>query len=466
MAKKSTTGGPRPHRITDADLQRRREYLSRAERERLWQRRALIAVSVLVGISLLVLVVALVYENLIRPREAISTVNGETITTREYQDRVRFTRWEMGQQLRELYLLTGDINTVQQYASQLTNPIAIGSQVLDEMEEEILLKEEAEARGIVIDEAKINERVDDYMAQLQGLTRPGAPTATPTTVPSVTPTPLVSPTPSSTPSPTAPPPTATPAEGEAAAEIEATATPATEPTPTVEPTATATLPAESIQATLDKAEADYYNAARSAADVSREVVREVFYYDALRTALRDAIGADAPTEELQVHVRHILIAFDPDNTGQTGLPPTDEQKEAARLKADQVMAALQAGEPFVDLARSMSDDTGSAARGGEMDWQSPDTFVPAFADAVTNAEIGAIVGPVETEFGYHIIQVLGREVRALTDAQLNQRRSQMFTDWLAERKAAATIVRSDRWLDRIPDEPTYNQIMGDILPLQ
>ena len=190
-------------------------------------------------------------------------------------------------------------------------------------------------------------------------------------------------------------------------------------------------------------------------------MRKVFYYDALRTALMDAMAAEAPTEELQVRVRHILIAFDPANVG-SGLPATEEQRAAAEEKANEVMAAIQNGEPFADLAREVSDDTGSAQNGGELDWQSPSGFVSAFADTVTTAEIGEIVGPVETEYGYHIIQVLGREVRALTDTQLNQRRSQLFSEWLTERKAAANIERSDNWLDRIPDEPTINQLLGDL----
>lgn len=466
MAKRSTTGGPRTRRVTEADLQRRREYLSRAERERLWQRRALITIGVLVGISLVILAIALIYENLIRPREAVSVVEGHDITTADFEERVRFLRWETGQQIRDLYALTGDINVINQYASQLTNPISIGSQVLDEMEEEILIEEEAQARGITIDEAAVDKRVDEYLAQSYGLTLPGAPTATPTPIPSVTPTPLVSPTPTVEPSPTTPPATATPSEDEAAADEEATedeadATPEAEPTTSATATATATLTAPDIQATIARAEETYFKAAQDGADVDREVVRKVFYYDALRTALMDAMAAEAPTEELQVRVRHILIAFDPANVG-SGLPATEEQRAAAEEKANEVMAAIQNGEPFADLAREVSDDTGSAQNGGELDWQSPSGFVSAFADTVTTAEIGEIVGPVETEYGYHIIQVLGREVRALTDTQLNQRRSQLFSEWLTERKAAANIERSDNWLDRIPDEPTINQLLGDL----
>ncbi len=474
MAKKSTTGGPRTRRITEADLQRRREYLSRAERERMWQRRAFMTIGIIVGISLLILAIALVYENLIRPREAVSTVEGQEITTADFEKRVRFLRWETGQQIRDLYALTGDINTVSQYASQLTNPLSIGSQVLDEMEEEILIEEEAEARGISIDEAAVDQRVEEYMAQSYGLTLPGAPTATPTTEPTVTPTPLVSPTPTVESTPTTPPAITDDGEEDAEADAEAgaedaqatdDANAAPDADPTATATATATLAAADIQATIDRAEDAYYDAATAGAEVNRDVVREVFYYDALRTALMDAISAEAPTEELQVRVRHILIAFDPDNAGQ-GLPPTDEQRAAAEEKANEVMAALQNGEPFADLAREVSDDTGSAQNGGEMDWQSPDGFVAAFADTVTTAELGEIVGPVETEFGYHIIQVMGREVRALTDTQLNQRRSQVFSDWLTERKAAATIERNDNWLDRIPDRPTLNQLLGDILRQQ
>ena len=466
MAKRSTTGGPRTRRVTEADLQRRREYLSRAERERLWQRRALITIGVLVGISLVILAIALIYENLIRPREAVSVVEGHDITTADFEERVRFLRWETGQQIRDLYALTGDINVINQYASQLTNPISIGSQVLDEMEEEILIEEEAQARGITIDEAAVDKRVDEYLAQSYGLTLPGAPTATPTPIPSVTPTPLVSPTPTVEPSPTTPPATATPSEDEEAADEEATedeadATPEAEPTTSATATATATLTAPDIQATIARAEETYFKAAQDGADVDREVVRKVFYYDALRTALMDAMAAEAPTEELQVRVRHILIAFDPANVG-SGLPATEEQRAAAEEKANEVMTAIQNGEPFADLAREVSDDTGSAQNGGELDWQSPSGFVSAFADTVTTAEIGEIVGPVETEYGYHIIQVLGREVRALTDTQLNQRRSQLFSEWLTERKAAANIERSDNWLDRIPDEPTINQLLGDL----
>lgn len=470
MAKKSTTGGPRSRRPTTEDLARRKEYKSRAERDRMWQRRVMLVTAVLVGISLVVLAYGVFYEEVLVPRQTITQVNGEEITTKEFQDRVRFLRWQTAQQLRNYYLTTGDVTQIEQFVTQLASPIQFGSPILTEMEEDLLIEQEARARGITVDEAEIDRQVDEFMAQGFGLPVPGQPTSTPTLTPTITLTPLVSPTPSNIPAPTAtttPLPTATPGEDEEEDTPQPTSTATVEPTATVSPTPTATLQTSDIQATLEKASSDFFSDATSGADVSRSVIREVFYYDALRQALTEEIGKDVPAEELQVNARHILLSFDPTlPAGQTPPPPTDEQKADALARAEAVLSALQDGEPFATLAAEMSDDTGSGSAGGELGWASPDTYVGAFADTVREAELGEIVGPIETEYGYHIIQVNGREVRPLTAAELSSRRQQAFQDWLAEAQLTAEIgPRHEDWIDRIPEEPTYNELMGDILPL-
>lgn len=469
MAKKGTTGGPRTRRVTQADLKRRHEYRSRAERDRMWQRRVFIVTAVLIGLSVVVLVGALFYEQVIRPSQAISTVNGEEIATRDFEDRVRLMRWLTAEQIREFYFLTGgNLETIQQYAGQQINdlrrPQIIGSQVLDEMEEELVIKQAAAAMGITVDEAEVDARVDDYMAQRLGLVLPSDETATPTTAPTITPTPLVSPTPSNTPRPTettTPLPTATPAED---ATPGPTATPTEIPTETPIPSPTATLEPSVIAATVESAAGDFFQDAKKAVDADRDVVRQLFYYDALRTAVLEELTKDLPAEELQVNARHILLSFNPDLPAGQTLPPTDEEKAAALARAEEALAALQDGEPFADLAKAISDDT-SATSGGELGWSSPDSFVPAFKDAVLNATIGEVIGPIETEYGYHIIQVHAREIRPLTASQLDTRRQETFTTWLDEQKAAATIERRDDWLDRIPEDPSYNSLLGDILPL-
>lgn len=468
--KRNTTGGPRARKITHADLQRRKEYRSRAERERMWQRRTVIAVAILVVASIVVLVSGIVYDRILVPRQAISSVNGDKITTSEFQDRVRFTRWQTAQQIREMYYyLGGDLNMLTQYAqtqiSQLQTPILMGGQVLDEMEEDLLLEQAAKDRGITIDQEAVDLQVDEFMASAFGFTAPNAPTSTPTTAPTLTLTPLVSPTPSNTPAPTdtpTPAPTSTPVVGAP----DSTATPTPEPTSDVTPTPTATLQAAEMQATLDDFQAEYFGMAMDKADIDRDVIRKAFYYQAIREAMIAEIGKDVPTEELQVNARHMLFAFNPDNPSDP-TPPTDEQRTTAKDRADAAWEALENGEPFATLARALSNDTGSAAKGGELGWASPDKYDPAFADAVLNATPGEIIGPIESTYGYHIIQVSAREVRQLTDSELSSRRSTAFTEWLdTEREAADIGPRRDNWFDRVPENPTFNDLLGDILGTQ
>ncbi|MBN2303821.1 MAG: peptidyl-prolyl cis-trans isomerase [Anaerolineae bacterium] len=474
MAKKGTTGGPRSHRVTEDDIKRRKEYKSRAEKDRFWQRRALIVTALLIGASVIVLAYAIFNEQILVPRQAITKVNGDKITTSDFQDRVRFTRWLTAQQIREMYYLVGgDVNTLQQYAgtqiSQLQSPIMMGSTVLDEMEEELLLAQAAKERNITVNTDDVDRRVDEYIAGGYGLSLPddGEP-ATPTLTPTVTVTPLVSPTPSNTPRPTNTAtliPSVTPAEDEPTATSGPTLTPTETSTPTTTPTPTPTLSTDEIYATVDSGAEDFYDTAKDISDVGRSVVRDVFYYDALRTALKDEIIKDVPTEELQVNARHILISFAPDAAaaGETPPPPTDDERADALTRAEQVMDALQDGEPFADLARTMSDDTGSGADGGELGWASPDGYVAAFQDAVLESEIGAIVGPIETEYGYHIIQVMGREVRELTPSALSTKQSEAFQAWVDEQRTNADISRNSDWLDRIPEKPSYETLLGDIL---
>ncbi|MBN1679839.1 MAG: peptidylprolyl isomerase [Anaerolineae bacterium] len=473
MSKKSTTGGPRRYRYTEEDVKRRKQYRSRAERDRLWQRRAKIVAGILVVISVVALVAGIVYERIIVPNQAIVSVNGDEFSTNEFQERVRLMRWLTADQIRSIYYqLGGDLDTLSQYAgqqiSQLQSPSVFGSQIMIEMEEDLLLQQYADEHGIKVDQASVDRQVDEYMASLVGLTLPlaeGQPTATLTTTPTQTPTPLVSATPSNTPAPTATstqPPTSTP--GEESADTGPTVTPTTEPTVTLTPTPTATLAPGEIQATVAKEADSYYDTATGEADVDRDTVRAVFYYDALRKAILEDFAKEVPTEELQANARHILIAFDPDaQSEQAAVPATDEQKENAMARAESVMQALQDGEPFADLAKAFSDDTGSGTSGGELGWASPDNYVAAFADAVREGEIGAIIGPIETEYGYHIIQVQGREIRPLTESERTTRQQEAYTEWLDSAKATANIKRHESWTDRIPEEPTYNELLGDIL---
>ncbi len=80
-------------------------------------------------------------------------------------------------------------------------------------------------------------------------------------------------------------------------------------------------------------------------------------------------------------------------------------------KARALLAQARSGADFAKLARENSQDYGSAMQGGELGWASKDRWVKPFADAAFKARVGDIVGPVRTQFGWHIIKVTGKDKR-------------------------------------------------------
>ncbi len=107
-------------------------------------------------------------------------------------------------------------------------------------------------------------------------------------------------------------------------------------------------------------------------------------------------------------------------------------------EANEILTQLNDGGDFAQLAEERSQDPGSAARGGDLGCVSRGSFVQPFEEAAFNAEVGETVGPVETQFGYHIIRVTDKneagavpleEVREQIRAQLaNERLSQTISD--------------------------------------
>lgn len=86
----------------------------------------------------------------------------------------------------------------------------------------------------------------------------------------------------------------------------------------------------------------------------------------------------------------------------------EAQKNAARTRLENVVQRLKNGEDFSTLASLVSDDPGSARNGGSLGWTKRGSFVPEFEAVAFNLEKDSISGIVETEFGYHIIQLQER----------------------------------------------------------
>jgi len=120
--------------------------------------------------------------------------------------------------------------------------------------------------------------------------------------------------------------------------------------------------------------------------------------------IRPVAGTVVPQER----ARHVLVQPDPDLDDQA--EATDEQWEAALVEANDVAAQVAADDAdWFAIAEEHSDDTGSAARGGDLGWYDPaqSPYVAEFAAALTELEVGEISEPIRTDFGYHVIQKTG-----------------------------------------------------------
>ena len=118
--------------------------------------------------------------------------------------------------------------------------------------------------------------------------------------------------------------------------------------------------------------------------------------------VRQAYDANAKqyTTNEERAASHILIAVKPD--------ASDADKAAAKQKAIALLEKARAKpDSFAELAKANSQDTGSAAQGGDLGSFARGAMVKPFEDAVFAAKVGDIVGPVQTDFGYHIIKVTG-----------------------------------------------------------
>ena len=84
---------------------------------------------------------------------------------------------------------------------------------------------------------------------------------------------------------------------------------------------------------------------------------------------------------------------------------TDAQ---AQTKLEELRKQILAGADFSKLAIQYSEDTGSASNGGDLGWLDPGATVPEFQSQMDKLQAGEISEPFKTQFGWHIVQVLGR----------------------------------------------------------
>jgi len=131
----------------------------------------------------------------------------------------------------------------------------------------------------------------------------------------------------------------------------------------------------------------------------------------------------------------------------------DCEREEKRRQIEQLRTRLQAGEDFAALAKTDSDDTRSAAKGGDLgDWTHRDKLVAPFAEALAKLEIGQISELVETQYGFHLIKKLDYQPARLQSFEevqpgIEQRLRQTYTQEQLKKQAASYLPGADEKYD-------------------
>ena len=413
-----------------------KKHIARLERER--RQSNIIRAIAIGGILIVVLLLGYGYLklNVLQLREPIAKVNGVTITTSQWQERVQLQRVNLlnlynTYQFYQQNFGMDSTQQLQQIQLTLQSPEILGKEVLDQMVDDILIRQEAEKRGISVSAEEVEAAIQEAYSFFPNGT--STPTITPTefSLPTLsseqltiypataTPTDVLT----STPAPTDTPDNA----------VTPTATSTTAPpTPTfvpVSPTATATpFTLEGFKTQFAESMDNF-----KSSGVTEATIRSAYENQLLHEKLLDVITADTPRTEEQVWARHILVA--------------DKGKAAT------VMALLNHGSDFGKLAQEFSTDTGSGAKGGDLGWFGKGAMVAEFENAAFSMKVGEISEPIQSQFGYHIIQVLGHDNIPLNASQYEEKRQTAFTEWLTKTRDAADITIFDVWKERVPTAP-------------
>jgi len=271
-----------------------------------------------------------------------------------------------------------------------TDPQTIASSVLNTLTNQLLTIQEAKDRGIEITDEDVQDTIYGYF----GFYPDGTPT----------------PYPSSTPDP----------EAEPTAELE-TEDAAVEPTAAPTPTPyTQELFDENYKLFLDQWEAQGV-----AEEEIFESIRRSMYMERLLNELR----AEIPKVEDQVNARHILVE-------------TEDE-------ANEVIDKLDQGESWEDLALEYSLDTSNSSNGGDLGWFTKDLMVAEFADAAFSMEVGEISDPVETQYGWHIIEVIGHQDQVLDQYTFEYRVQTVYQELLNEKLEDAVVEINQELVDEM-----------------
>ena len=353
-----------------------RKHRARAERERIIRRWILVG-----AIGTILLVVGLIAYRIvevefIKPRQPVAVVDDQEISRRDLHTRIR------------LALSPG------------IDPISVGFQILNEMIDDLIIKQEANLLGITVSQAD----VELEMERRFGFFVEGTPTSMPTRTPD--PTTLA----------------------------EATAT---GPSPTIGPSSTPRPSATPFtREAYEESRAEFFDNLSELYNATEEDFLTYLEAQIYRERLLATFEDDVERVQEQVWLQHIRVA--------------DSET------VDEIVARLGAGDNWNDLAAELSEDTFTKESGGDLGWLTLDNVTDQFGEEAENifqAPIDELVYPIQTQLGWHLIQVLDRDERSLDEATFLQAVRRKFSDWLTSERDIHDVLILDDWIEDLPQPP-------------
>jgi hypothetical protein len=372
-----------------------RKQLSRAEREAQQRRRIIYAVGGVLAVVVLIVLFGVIRESLIKPNEPVANVNGEQISTTDFQNRVRLVRAQLIQQA-DFSQRVGDTQSVDRLQSELADPISLGSQVINGMVDEVLLKQAAKDFNATVTPDEIEASIEKEF----GYDR-NPPTPAPTSTPRPTPT--------------------------ASAPVTQTATPSATPLPTATP-----ISKESAQ--------QFYQDYLRGYGLSDQDYRKYTEMRLLSNKVRDAIGTTVPTMTEQIKFQYMRI-------DAVAVPTVTEA-----IKQDGFAKVYQAA-----LSNTLPYST-SVLASEVTDWLPRDAFSgstdlgAAIGDAFFSTPVSQTTAIISNTTGTasFVGLITAKSIEPLSSSFLQQAQQNAVEAWLQQRRNPNFLLT---WADRVPTKP-------------
>ncbi len=395
-----------------APLRTTKKHLARAERERIQSRWLLGVVIAIAVVAIGILGYGWIDSVYIQPKKTVVTVNEDTITQGEFQGRVRIHQRELLGQLNSYtqmeQLFASDPQTLaslqelqNQIRTQLAYPELIGQEVIYSMTRETLIRQEAEKMGIHV----LPEEIERQLQHSFGFYPEGTPTPFPTPTPDAT------------------------RVAELAAAPESTAE--SSPTPTLPQTPVPTA----TPYVLEAYEVDYAQFLDSLSDFG---ISEADFYAYIEAQLLEEKVREQFDPEIERMAEHVLIQH---------ILVFDEEI------AQEALEQLESGAAWDDVVLEYSEDQNSRESSGDLGWKTVDDLVGFLGQmglAAFSVPVNEVIGPIETQYGWHLLRVVDRQDREISEAAYQEAVDNAFEAWINELTTEAEIIIVDDWQDHLP----------------